>query len=80
MALDATHERAAPYPGAVLAFVPQPVTVRVPAKVNLHLAVGGLRGDGYHELVSVFQAARVTAFVTMTRTPSGWRIREVRQG
>jgi 4-diphosphocytidyl-2-C-methyl-D-erythritol kinase len=32
------------------------VRVRVPAKVNLHLAVGPLRPDGYHELETVFQA------------------------
>lgn len=29
--------------------------VRIPAKVNLFLAVRGLRDDGYHELVSVMQ-------------------------
>jgi len=29
--------------------------VRVPAKVNLHLAVGPRRQDGYHEVVSVLQ-------------------------
>jgi 4-diphosphocytidyl-2-C-methyl-D-erythritol kinase len=40
----------------VLAVVPPPVTVRVPAKVNLHLAVGDLRTDGYHDLTTVFQA------------------------
>ncbi|HVA60973.1 MAG TPA: 4-(cytidine 5'-diphospho)-2-C-methyl-D-erythritol kinase [Mycobacteriales bacterium] len=33
-----------------------PVTVRVPAKVNLHLGVGELRPDGFHELTTVFQA------------------------
>jgi 4-diphosphocytidyl-2-C-methyl-D-erythritol kinase len=32
------------------------VTVRAPAKVNLHLSVGPLRPDGYHELTTVFQA------------------------
>ncbi len=32
------------------------VRVRVPAKVNLHLGVGPLRADGYHELVNVFHA------------------------
>jgi 4-diphosphocytidyl-2-C-methyl-D-erythritol kinase len=52
----------------VLAVVPEPVTVRVPAKVNLHLAVGNLRGDGYHELVSVFQALSMTDEVTVAAT------------
>ena len=32
------------------------MTVRVPSKVNLHLAVGDLRPDGYHDLHTVFQA------------------------
>jgi 4-diphosphocytidyl-2-C-methyl-D-erythritol kinase len=36
--------------------VPDGVSVRVPAKVNLHLGVGPLRPDGYHELVTVFHA------------------------
>lgn len=36
--------------------VPARVRVRVPAKVNLHLGVGPLRPDGYHELVTVFHA------------------------
>lgn len=40
----------------MLAVVPPPVTVRAPAKVNLHLAVGDVRDDGFHELVTVFQA------------------------
>lgn len=52
----------------MLAVVPQPVTVRVPAKVNLHLAVGGLRRDGYHELVSVFQAVSIVDEVTLAAT------------
>jgi 4-diphosphocytidyl-2-C-methyl-D-erythritol kinase len=52
----------------VLAVVPQPVTVRVPAKVNLHLAVGDVRHDGYHELVSVFQALSLTDEVTVAAT------------
>ncbi len=60
--------RVGPYPGAVLAVVPQPVTVLVPAKVNLHLAVGGLRCDGYHELVSVFQSLSMTDEVTIVAT------------
>jgi 4-diphosphocytidyl-2-C-methyl-D-erythritol kinase len=52
----------------VLAVVPEPVTVRVPAKVNLHLAVGNLRADGYHELISVFQALSLTDEVTVAAT------------
>ncbi len=33
-----------------------PVRVRVPAKINLHLAVGPLRPDGFHELNTVYHA------------------------
>ncbi len=40
----------------MLSAVGPPVTVRVPAKINLHLAVGETRPDGYHDLVTVFQA------------------------
>lgn len=32
------------------------VRVRVPAKINLRLAVGPLRADGYHELTTVYHA------------------------
>ncbi|WP_344126167.1 4-(cytidine 5'-diphospho)-2-C-methyl-D-erythritol kinase [Saccharopolyspora halophila] len=45
--------------------VPTPITVRVPAKVNLHLAVGDARPDGYHDLVTVFQALSLTDDVTV---------------
>lgn len=43
-----------------------PVRVRVPAKVNLHLGVGALRPDGYHEIVTVFQAVDLVDEVTAT--------------
>lgn len=33
-----------------------PVRVRVPAKINLHLGVGPLRPDGFHELHTVYHA------------------------
>ena len=46
-----------------------PVTVRVPAKVNLQLAVGPLRADGYHDLVTVFHA--VSLFDEVTVRPAG---------
>ncbi|WP_409490625.1 4-(cytidine 5'-diphospho)-2-C-methyl-D-erythritol kinase [Amycolatopsis sp. cmx-11-12] len=52
----------------MLAVVPPPVTVRVPAKVNLHLSVGDVRPDGYHELVTVFQALSLTDEVTVAVT------------
>jgi 4-diphosphocytidyl-2-C-methyl-D-erythritol kinase len=41
------------------------VTVRVPGKVNLYLAVGDRREDGYHELTTVFQAVSLTDEVTV---------------
>ncbi len=41
------------------------MTVRVPAKVNLQLAVGPLRADGYHELVTVFHAISLFDEVTV---------------
>lgn len=40
----------------MLAAVPPQVVVRVPAKINLHLAVGPPREDGYHDVVTVFHA------------------------
>ncbi|MHA6796720.1 4-(cytidine 5'-diphospho)-2-C-methyl-D-erythritol kinase [Pseudonocardia bannensis] len=50
----------------MLAAVPPPVTVRVPGKINLHLAVGALREDGYHDLVTVFHAVSLFDEVTVT--------------
>ncbi len=49
----------------MLAVVPRPVTVRVPSKVNLHLSVGDLRADGFHELTTVFQSLSLTDEVTV---------------
>lgn len=40
------------------------VVVRSPAKVNVQLSVGPLRGDGYHELVTVFQALSIEDVIT----------------
>jgi len=44
------------------------VTVRVPAKINLQLAVGPLRPDGYHDLVTVFHA--ISLFDEITVCPA----------
>jgi 4-diphosphocytidyl-2-C-methyl-D-erythritol kinase len=52
----------------VLAAVPPPVTVRVPAKINLLLAVGPLRSDGYHDLATVFHAVSLFDEVTIAAT------------
>ena len=41
------------------------VTVRVPAKVNLQLSVGPRESDGYHQLVTVFQAISIFDDVTV---------------
>lgn len=41
------------------------VTVRVPGKVNLYLAVGDRREDGYHELTTIFQAVSLLDEVTV---------------
>lgn len=35
------------------------IAVRVPAKINLFLAMRGLRDDGYHELTTVFQTVSI---------------------
>jgi len=45
----------------------QTCTARVPAKVNLQLAVGPLRADGYHDIVSVFHAVSLFDEVTVSR-------------
>jgi 4-diphosphocytidyl-2-C-methyl-D-erythritol kinase len=47
------------------------VTVRVPAKVNLQLAVGPREADGYHNLVSIFQAISIYDDVTISKTAPG---------
>jgi 4-diphosphocytidyl-2-C-methyl-D-erythritol kinase len=44
------------------------VTVRAPAKLNLQLAVGPVRADGYHDLVTVFHA--VSLFDEVTVAPA----------
>jgi 4-diphosphocytidyl-2-C-methyl-D-erythritol kinase len=54
-----------------------PVRVRVPAKINLHLGVGPLRPDGFHELntvyhaISLFDELRASNGDTLTLTMEG---------
>ncbi|WP_420121172.1 4-(cytidine 5'-diphospho)-2-C-methyl-D-erythritol kinase [Nakamurella sp.] len=42
------------------------VRVRAPSKVNLYLAVGDVRDDGYHDLVTVFHALDLADELTIT--------------
>jgi 4-diphosphocytidyl-2-C-methyl-D-erythritol kinase len=50
------------------------VTVRVPAKVNVQLAVGAARPDGFHDLASVFLAVGLYDEVTAAPSPDGLRL------
>ncbi|MEV6110630.1 4-(cytidine 5'-diphospho)-2-C-methyl-D-erythritol kinase [Streptomyces sp. NPDC051940] len=50
--------------------MPQSVTVRVPAKVNVQLAVGAARADGFHDLANVFLAVGLYDEVTATEADS----------
>jgi 4-diphosphocytidyl-2-C-methyl-D-erythritol kinase len=45
------------------------VVVRVPAKINLQLAVGPLGSDGFHEVTTVFQAISLFDDVTLKLAP-----------
>jgi len=47
------------------------VVVRVPGKVNLQLSVGPLGSDGFHEVVSVFQAISIFDDVNVRHAPEG---------
>ncbi|WP_027342574.1 4-(cytidine 5'-diphospho)-2-C-methyl-D-erythritol kinase [Hamadaea tsunoensis] len=47
--------------------LPSSVRVRVPAKINLHLGVGPLRADGFHELRTIYHAISLYDEVTARR-------------
>jgi 4-diphosphocytidyl-2-C-methyl-D-erythritol kinase len=49
------------------------ITVRAPAKINLHLGVGAPRADGFHPLVTVYQAVGLCDDVLVDRSP-GWTL------
>ncbi|SFC31094.1 4-diphosphocytidyl-2-C-methyl-D-erythritol kinase [Nocardioides terrae] len=49
------------------------VTVRAAAKINLHLAVGPVRDDGFHPLETVYQAIGLYDDVTVTDGPQ-WSV------
>lgn len=58
----------------MLSTPPDPVTVRVPAKINLELVVGPRRADGYHDLATVFHAVSLYDEVTVTAADD-WSVR-----
>ena len=49
------------------------VTVRAPAKVNLHLGVGSPRSDGFHPLATVYQAVGLYDDVTVVEA-ADWSV------
>ena len=49
------------------------VTVRAPAKINLHLGVGAPREDGFHPLMTVFHAVDLYDEVTV-ETADDWSV------
>lgn len=50
------------------------ISARAHAKVNLHLGVGDLRPDGFHDLVSVFQSLHLSDTVTLEIGPDTDRV------
>lgn len=47
------------------------VTASAPAKINLQLSVGALRADGYHDLVTVYQALDLRDSVSISERAEG---------
>ncbi len=59
---------------------PIPLQVRAPAKVNPFLAVRGLRDDGYHELVTVFQTVALSDLLELRLSAEDGRMHHPTSG
>ncbi len=57
------------------AALPRRVQVTACAKLNLGLAVGPLRADGFHELVTLFQSVTLADTLVAERTKRGFSLR-----
>lgn len=51
------------------------ITVRAPAKINLHLRILGRRPDGFHEVCTLLQSVRLHDTLTFRRRPGPLTIR-----
>lgn len=49
------------------------VTASAPGKINIHFKVGSLQSDGYHEVLSVYQALDIRETVSVTSSDS-WQV------
>ena len=43
-----------------------PLVLKAPAKINLHLSIGALRADGYHDVDTVMQTLELADMMTLT--------------
>ena len=53
---------------------PARVRIEARAKINLGLAIGPIRDDGFHELATVFQSVSLADTLVVTRTSRGTSI------
>jgi len=54
--------------------IPRTVTIEARAKLNLGLAVGPRRADGFHDLVTVFQSVTLADTLTARRSARGFTL------